>query len=124
MALRMSSAAALALTISPLRTPRERDWPSPMILSPPWSLSSPMTAQIFEVPMSNPTMTGDELNMFFPGFELGNERRGRKSVGGRLRPAGRHVISHRQIKSGQRAALLLAEFESGLQAGQLARIVL
>ncbi len=59
MALRMSSLARVAATISPLRTPRERDWPTPMMLRAPASLTSPTTAQIFDVPTSRPTMTDD-----------------------------------------------------------------
>src|SRR4051794_38543597 len=107
MALRISSAVALALTISPLRTPRERAWPRPMMLRAPWSLISPMTAQILDVPMSNPTMTGDELNMFFPGFKaLGKEwRAGGKIVGGRLGPARRNEIANGQIQRGEDAIL-------------------
>src|SRR4051812_14438772 len=93
-----------------------------MILSPPWSPISPMTAQIFDVPMSNPTMMGDELNMFFPvcGMLRKENGRSRGSVGGRLDPASRHVISHRQIERGQRAALAPGIVKSRPQARKLA----
>src|SRR6478672_12715039 len=116
MALRISSAAALALTISPLRTPRERDWPRPIMLRPPWSPISPMTAQIFDVPMSNPTMTGDELNMFFPvpGILKKDWRSDGRRVGGRLDPASRHVIPHRQIERRQQAVLAPCIIQSGM----------
>src|SRR5881394_930725 len=123
MALRTSSAAALALTISPLRTPRDRDWPRPMILRPPCSPISPMTAQIFDVPMSNPTMRGDELNMFFPVLGILKEDRGNASGSVRawLDPARRHVVPNRQIKRRQHAVLTPRKLEGGLQARKLAR---
>src|ERR1051325_7073856 len=99
MALRMSSAAALALTISP------------------------MTAQIFEVPMSNPTMMGDELNMFFPvrGILKTDGGKSSGSVRARLDPARRHVVSNRQIKRRQHAVLTPRKLEGSLQARKLAR---
>src|SRR3954464_15408067 len=116
MALRISSAVALALTISPLRTPRDRAWPRPTMFRPPCSPISPMTAQILEVPMSNPTMMGDELNMFFPvrGILRNNRKKSGGRVGGRLDPASRHVISHRQIKRRQRAVLAPRKVEGHL----------
>src|SRR4029077_9513639 len=43
-------------TISPLRTPREGDWPTPRILIVPSGRPSPTTTQIFEVPISRPTI--------------------------------------------------------------------
>src|SRR6266851_4456795 len=43
-------------TISPLRTPREGDWPTPRILFVPSGRPSPTTTQIFEVPISRPTI--------------------------------------------------------------------
>src|SRR3954463_6384927 len=43
-------------TISPLRTPRDGAWPTPRILIVPSGRLSPTTTQIFEVPISSPTM--------------------------------------------------------------------
>src|SRR5207247_7424787 len=43
-------------TISPLRTPREGAWPTPRILTVPSGFPSPTTTQIFEVPISRPTI--------------------------------------------------------------------
>src|SRR6476659_9128818 len=43
-------------TISPLRTPREGAWPTPRIFIVPSGLPSPTTTQIFEVPISRPTI--------------------------------------------------------------------
>src|SRR5207248_5812986 len=43
-------------TISPLRTPRDGAWPTPRILIVPSVRPSPTTTQIFEVPISRPTM--------------------------------------------------------------------
>src|SRR5256885_1353180 len=56
-----------------------------MMLSPPSSLTSPTTAQIFDVPTSRPTMTDDWSNMFLPvpcGFDLGrSDGAARKELG-------------------------------------------
>src|SRR6478735_8899399 len=43
-------------TISPLRTPRDGAWPTPRIFIVPSGLPSPTTTQIFEVPISRPTI--------------------------------------------------------------------
>src|ERR1700681_556623 len=43
-------------TISPLRTPREGAWPTPRILIVPSGRPSPTTTQIFDVPISRPTI--------------------------------------------------------------------
>src|SRR5205085_11506547 len=43
-------------TISPLRTPREGAWPTPRIFSVPSGRVSPTTTQIFDVPISKPTI--------------------------------------------------------------------
>src|SRR3954468_23595419 len=43
-------------TISPLRTPREGAWPTPRTLIVPSGRLSPTTTQIFEVPISRPTI--------------------------------------------------------------------
>src|SRR5438876_11074157 len=97
MAFRMSSLASAASTISALRTPRERAWPTPMMLSPDESeLTSPTTAQIFDVPTSRPTMTGDWSNMFLfdglEGFGCGRER------GAGFQPKHRRVVGDGQIE--------------------------
>src|SRR4051812_25855518 len=94
-----------------------------MILSPPWSPISPMTAQIFDVPMSNPTMMGDELNMLFPVLGILKEDGGKSggSIRAWLDPARRHIISNRQIKRRQHAVLAPRKLEGSLQARKLAR---
>src|SRR5204862_6114302 len=43
-------------TISPLRTPRDGAWPTPRILIVPSGRLSPTTTQIFDVPISRPTI--------------------------------------------------------------------
>src|ERR1700682_1620874 len=43
-------------TISPLRTPRDGAWPTPRIFTVPSGRLSPTTTQIFEVPISRPTI--------------------------------------------------------------------
>src|SRR6266498_2553684 len=98
MALRMSSLARPASTISPLRTPRERDWPTPMMLSAPASLTSPTMAQIFDVPASSPTMTVDWSSMFLfveRDFVAFGDR-GRRRAG--VEPEHRGVVGDRQIE--------------------------
>src|SRR5947207_7242840 len=98
MAWRTSSSAMGAWAISPLRTPRERDWPRPTMLRAPSELRSPTTAQTFEVPISSPTIIEDESNMFPPGANWlrGFGRGGRQGAG--FQPAGRHVVGDRQIE--------------------------
>ena len=66
-----------ASTISPLRTPRERAWPTPMMFSAPLSFTSPTTAQTLEV----------------PNFQADNDWRGVK-----------HVFSYNVKVSGSAAA--------------------
>jgi len=68
MAARKSSSTCSVLQISPLRTPRERDWPRPMMFSAPSAFCSPTTTQIFEVPISRPAMMLESSNIFSPGF--------------------------------------------------------
>src|SRR6266516_3708937 len=108
MAFRMSSLASVASTISPLRTPRERDWPTPMMLSVAASLTSPTTAQIFDVPISRPTMTDDWSNMFLSGeggfVEPG--RRWRQRAG--FDPEHRGVVRHRKVEGADSLAHLPA----------------
>src|ERR1051326_8299090 len=93
----MSSPAMAASTISPLRTPRDRDWPTPMMLRAPDSFASPTTAQIFDVPTSRPTMTDDWSNMFFPveGGFLGFGGGGRQ--GGGIEPEDRRIVGDGEI---------------------------
>src|SRR5580704_2008643 len=100
MALRMSSSAFGGSAISPLRTPRDRHWPSPMMFSVPAAFTSPTAAQIFEVPISSPTIREAGSNIFFPdGLRVdvfGDVQR---------RRAGRHengwnVAGHGQIQRG------------------------
>src|ERR1041385_532582 len=43
-------------TISPLRTPRDGAWPTPRSLIVPSGRPSPTTTQIFDVPISRPTI--------------------------------------------------------------------
>src|SRR4051794_11328476 len=98
MALRMSSSTAGASQISPLRTPRDFAWPSPTIFNPDESgFNSPTTAQIFDVPISNPTMMLEESNISSPGalrFCRFRSRRRRNTV----RETQGRVVCHRQIE--------------------------
>src|SRR5581483_9470015 len=97
MALRTSSSAVGASAISPLRTPRERDCPTPIRLSAPAALTSPTTAQILEVPISSPTIKEAGSNIFSPVavrvFDFGAD--GRRCG---PRQAGGNVVRHRQIQ--------------------------
>src|SRR5689334_19918212 len=106
MALRTSSSAVGASAISPLRTPRERDWPSPMILRTPAALTSPTAAQIFEVPISRPTMNEEGSNIASPsddlGFAFGNDR-----LCGSLDKLRRNVVRNRQVERGDAFAASL-----------------
>src|SRR5713101_6162319 len=97
----MSSEATEASAISPLRTPRERAWPRPMILRAPAGLTSPTTAQILEVPISKPTIIEDGSNIFFlvtGWFE--DFLRGHRDKAG-FEPAGRQIIRNGKIDGGQ-----------------------
>src|ERR1051326_4480108 len=98
MALRMSPPATAASMISPLRTPRERAWPTPMTLRTPESLTSPTTAQILDVPTSSPTMTEDWSNMFLPvdGGFVGPG--GGRRDGAGFEPHDGRVVGHRQVE--------------------------
>src|SRR5260370_37930405 len=104
MALRMSSSTAGASQISPLRTPRDFAWPSPTMFRPHESgFISPTTAQIFEAPISNPTMMLEESNISSPdALRFNNFGSGRRHDTG-VREAQRAVISHRQIQCGNGA---------------------
>src|ERR1700760_1540608 len=101
MALRMSSSTAGASQISPLRTPRDFAWPRPTIFNPDESgLTSPTTAQIFEVPTSSPTMMLEESNISSPDalrfYRFRSQRRRHRGV----REAQRRVLRHGQIQRG------------------------
>src|SRR5476649_1177561 len=97
MALRTHSSACDASTISPLRIPRAGDWPRPTMFSEPSAVRSPTTAQIFDVPISRPTMMFESSNIFPPvfyGVEIfWNDRRRND-----FRPANRDIVRHRQIE--------------------------
>src|SRR5271154_5443001 len=98
MAARKSSSTCSGLMISPLRTPRERDWPMPMMLGTPSAPCSPTTTQIFEVPISSPAMMLASSNIFPPGFNRFHRLGRRVRCGIRHDPVYRHVIGYRQIK--------------------------
>src|SRR4051812_15699723 len=107
MALRTSSSTRGASAISPFRTPRDRDWPTPIRLSAPAEFTSPTTAQILEVPISSPTINEAGSNILFPGvlqvFRFGENRR----HGSRLSPTGRNIIGHVEIERGDGLIQLL-----------------
>jgi hypothetical protein len=89
--------------ISPLRTPRERDCPRPMMFSVAvGALCSPTTTQILEVPISRPAMMLASSNIFPPGFQ-GFHFGCRVRCGAGHHPVHRHIIGHRQV---QRAMVL------------------
>src|SRR5215831_5805742 len=94
--------------ISPLRTPRERAWPRPMMFSPPSAFCSPTTTQIFEVPISRPAMMLESSNIFPPDFCWFN-RLGRAihRHGTRHHPAHGNIVAHRQIHRGDVALVRL-----------------
>src|SRR2546425_3393308 len=119
MALRISSEATDGSAISPLRTPRERAWPTPMILSTPAALISPTTAQIFEVPISSPTIMGGGSNIFlFVTRRLGDFLRFRRKKA-RFQPARRQIVGDRKINRGQVLAGSLAVIMDQTPAAEL-----
>src|SRR5436309_807895 len=63
----LAPAASRSMT-SPLRTPSDSAWPTPMMLMPPPSTTSPTMAQTFEVPTSKPTMICSFARMRVPPF--------------------------------------------------------
>src|ERR1035438_7575495 len=94
---------------SPLRTPRERAWPRPMIFSAPSAPCSPTTTQIFEVPISRPAMMLESSNISPPVSDrMDCSRCGARNDAGH-RPAHRHVVRHRQIR--RRDVFLLSQTE-------------
>src|SRR5438445_12506333 len=119
MAWRTSSSAAGASAISPLRTPRERAWPRPTILSAPSELSSPTTAQTLDVPTSRPTMMEEGSNMFFLyAYRFGEFRRSRRQRV-RILPSGRDTGGNRKIQRRDRLRHFLSEIENFAPAAQL-----
>src|SRR6185312_5802633 len=100
--------------------PRDFAWPRPTIFTPAESgFISPTTAQIFEVPISNPTMMLEESNISSPGalrFCILWSRRRRHAGFGE---AQRRIISHGQIQSCNGAVHPRALFMDGLPAKQL-----
>src|SRR5579884_1967532 len=98
MALRTSSSMAEISVISPLRTPRERAWPSPIKLTAPPAFTSPTTATTLDVPISSPTIKEAGSNIS-PAFPLGvfHFRRNLWHRA-RLDQAERHIVAHGQIE--------------------------
>src|ERR1017187_2330304 len=118
-AARKSSSTCSGLMISPLRTPRERDCPRPVMFSAPSALCSPTTTQIFEVPISRPAMMLESSNISPPGFQgFHRFRRHARREAGR-HPAHRHIVRHRQIHRRDGFLLLQTEIMNLLPALQL-----
>src|ERR1700731_1750279 len=119
MALRTSSSAVEASAISPLRTPRERDWPRPMTFNAPAALTSPTAAQILDVPISSPTMSEAGSNIFFAvavvGFYL---RAGRRGCA-RLQPGGGYIIGERKVQGVNGPAQFLSPIKNLAPAAEL-----
>src|SRR5665213_487924 len=118
-AARKSSSTCSGLMISPLRTPRERAWPRPMMFSRPSAFSSPTTTQIFEVPISRPAMMLESSNIFPPGFQGFHRLRRHDRRGAGHGPAHRHVVRHRQVHRGDGFLLVHAEVVNLPPAPQL-----
>src|SRR5260370_32101594 len=97
MALRTSSSAMGASAISPLRTPRERDWPRPMTFNAPAALTSPTAPQILDVPISSPSMSEAGSNIFFAVALVGFYFRARRRGFARLHPAGGQIVGERHF---------------------------
>src|SRR5712664_2238760 len=108
MALRMSSEAREGSAISPLRTPRERDWPTPMMLRTPAGLTSPTTAQIFDVPISRPTIIEEGSDIFFLVSRGFSELLNGSGDNVCFKPASRQIVRDREINRGQMLADKLA----------------
>src|SRR2546421_8795648 len=119
MAWRTSSSAIGASAFSPLRTPRERAWPRPTMLSPLSAPSSPTTAQTLDVPISRPTMMEEGSNMFFlVAQEFGHFGGDRRDSAG-FEPTGRNVIRDSQIERGNGFAYFLSGINNFAPAAQL-----
>src|SRR5882672_3002976 len=119
MALRTSSSAAGASQISPLRTPRDRDWPRPTMLSAPSELSSPTTAQTLEVPISSPTMMVEESNISSSIVLRFGLWRGCGRDRASLEPAGGDIIGDGEVEGGDDPVHFDAPFVNRLPAPQL-----
>src|SRR5437016_10103099 len=119
MAWRTSSSAAVVSAISPLRTARERAWPSPTILSAPSALSSPTIAQTLDVPTSRPTIMEEGSNMLFLDTDRlrGLGEAGRE--GAWILPTDRHTVADGKIERRDRFAHLLAKIENRAPAPEL-----
>src|SRR5207249_858812 len=119
MAWRTSSSAESVSAISPLRTARERAWPSPTILRAPSALSSPTIAQTLEVPISRPTIIEEGSDMLF----LDTDRLRRFGEVGReaawILPTERHAVADGKIERRDGFAQLLAEIENSTPTPQL-----
>src|ERR1017187_9025649 len=122
MALRTSSSACVVSTISPLRTPRERAWPRPMMFNPAPAGSafrSPTTAQTLDVPISKPTIMDESSNIFPPGVSGvdGPGCGGRRHDG--FHPTDRHVVGNRQIERRHRFVHALSQIVNFAPTPQL-----
>src|SRR5260370_17360614 len=119
-ALRTSSAAAEGSEISPLRTPRERDCPRPMIFRAPEALTSPTTAQTLDVPISRPTMIEDDGSNIFLPVRLGLVWfRGCRGKQARFQPASREVVRDRKIQRSDLLAVPLTVIVHAAPTAQL-----
>src|SRR3954447_17483701 len=119
MALRMSSAVAEASAISPLRMPRDRHWPSPIIFRAPVELVSPTTTHTLEVPTSSPTMMEEASGIFLPvsrGF-YGFDRNLWSEAG--FEPTSGNIICNRQINPRNNFSSFLAMIVNGAPVAQL-----
>src|ERR1017187_8202261 len=105
--------------ISPLRTPRERAWPRPMMFSAPSGFCSPTTTQILDVPISRPAMMLESSNIFPPGSDGMDRSRRQVGRGAGHHPAHRHVVRHGEIRRRDGFLLLQTEIVNLLPASQL-----
>src|ERR1017187_3783487 len=118
-AARKSSSTCSGLMISPLRTPRERACPRPMMFSAPSAFCSPTTTQIFDVPISRPAMMLESSNISPPIFQGFHRLRRHDRRDARRHPAHRHIVRHRQIRRGDGFLLLQTKIVNLLPALQL-----
>src|SRR5947207_2665772 len=102
MAWRTSSSARVGSAISPLRTPRDLAWPRPTILSEASVLSSPTTAQTFEVPISRPTIIEEGSNMLFLEMNRTIGRDGCGGGGAGFEPANGDAVGNGQVNGRHR----------------------
>src|SRR4051812_19008599 len=118
-ACRMSSSASDVSAISPLRTPRERAWPSPMMFKAPSAFSSPTTAHTFDVPTSNPTMIEEGSNMFLFSANRFRQLGGREWNRAGLQPPSWIIVADRQIERPDCFVLLLRGRKYFMPSAQL-----